>query len=77
MGGVGRRPVADEWQTPKATNVSTPVTHHPERSDGGQPNLARQIQTGAAPVVLNPRWVACLMGFPPDYLDGVEVPSKR
>ena len=29
------------------------------------------------PVVLNPRWVACLMGFPADYLNGVEVPSGR
>jgi hypothetical protein len=30
-----------------------------------------------ASVVLNPRWVACLMGFPPEYLDGVEPPSRR
>lgn len=27
--------------------------------------------------VLNPRWVAALMGFPVDWLDGVEVPKKR
>ena len=58
-----------EWQTPKATNVSTPVTHHPERGDGGQPNLARQIQTGTAPVVLNHRWVSTLMGLLLDWCD--------
>ena len=27
--------------------------------------------------VLNPRWVACLMGFPVDWLDGVAPPSGR
>jgi len=36
-----------------------------------------QAESSPHPVVLNPRWVSCLMGFPPDYLDGVEVPSKR
>lgn len=27
--------------------------------------------------VLNPRWVACLMGFPVNWLDGVAPPSRR
>jgi hypothetical protein len=31
------------WQTPKATNVDCPVIHNPQRSDGGQPNLAAQM----------------------------------
>jgi len=36
-----------EWQTPKATNVSTPVIHHPERRGGGQPNLAAQLMSSS------------------------------
>ncbi len=31
------------WQTPKATNADCPVIHNPQRSDGGQPNLAAQM----------------------------------
>ena len=27
-------------------------------------------------LVLNPRWVACLMGFPPDWLDGIDSPPS-
>lgn len=39
------------WQTPKATNVDCPVTHHPERGDGGQPNLRAQINATNWPTV--------------------------
>ena len=31
------------WQTPKASNADCPVIHNPQRSDGGQPNLAAQM----------------------------------
>lgn len=63
----------------------------PVRPEGGRTNRggARQDEplfvgqvkeqtTGDrhAPVVLNQRWVLTLMGFPPDYLDGVEPPSR-
>ncbi len=48
----------------------------------GLPDQANLNTTGNRPAssprpVLNPRWVACLMGFPADYLDGVEPPSRR
>jgi len=32
------------WATPKATNGDCPVVHNPRRSDGGQPNLAAQME---------------------------------
>jgi hypothetical protein len=74
------------WPTPRdqdsyeRTNWKTVVKVNEE---GGDLTLPRKVLYDAAtdktrqPVVLNPRWVACLMGFPPDYLDGVEPPSKR
>jgi hypothetical protein len=76
-----------DWQTPKATNVSTPVMHHPERSDGGQPNLPHQVfaglpapasssKTGKPRGSLNARWVLQLMGYPADWLDGTKPDSK-
>jgi len=34
---------SDEWNTPKASNGDRPVIHHPERKDGGQPNLPAQV----------------------------------
>jgi len=48
----------------------------------GLPAPARRNTSGSRPesshpVVLNPRWVCTLMGLPPDYLDGVEPPSRR
>lgn len=36
------------WQTPKATDHSARL-HHPERSDGGQPNLAYEANRAAWP----------------------------
>ena len=52
------------WQTPKATNADCSVIHHPQRSDGGQPNLAAQINGK-----LNPHWVMTLMGYPPLWVE--------
>lgn len=46
-------------------------------SHSGPPDLANHNTTGSRPVVLNPRWVAALMGFPVDWLDGVAPVSKR
>lgn len=48
----------------------------------GLPDPANLNTTGSPPApsprpVLNPRWVLTLMGFPADYLDGVEPPSRR
>lgn len=47
----------------------------------GLPDQASRSTTGSpvAPSprpVLNPRWVACLMGFPQDWLDGVDSPPR-
>lgn len=40
--------------------------------------LSGQVRAESpSPGSLNPRWVLQLMGFPADYLDGVEPPSKR
>ena len=70
-------PVESDWRTPCNKD------HHPNVSEGTKLRadrsllLSTQVTQGKAPVVLNPRWVACLMGFPADYLDGVEVPSRR
>lgn len=41
----------------------------------GQPDQANSNTRGKSRARLNPRWVAQLMGFPADWLDGVEVPS--
>jgi len=42
----------------------------------GQPDQANHNTRGKSRARLNPRWVAQLMGFPADWLDGVQVPSK-
>lgn len=47
-----------------------------EMQGSGPPGPASSSTTGSRPVVLNPRWVAALMGFPVDWLDGVAPPSR-
>ena len=42
----------------------------------GQPDQANPNIRGRSRARLNPRWVAQLMGFPADWLDGVQVPSR-
>ena len=80
-----------DWRTPQATEGRANLTR--QDGHGHQEWLTTQVIAGLAdranpsttgnPIersprpVLNPRWVATLMGFPPDYLDGVEPPSRR
>lgn len=44
--------------------------------DSGPPDPANPSTRGSRPVVLNPRWVACLMGFQADWLDGISTPPS-
>lgn len=41
------------------------------------PSTPGSRPASSRPLVLNPRWVLTLMGFPATYLDGVAPPSKR
>jgi len=56
------------WQTPTQSDIRGQCKRHPERSDGGQPNLAHQVITQPLNAVaggsLNPQFVAWLMGWP-------------
>jgi hypothetical protein len=45
--------------------------------DQENPNTTGSPHASSPRPVLNPRWVAALMGFPVDWLDGVEPPSAR
>jgi hypothetical protein len=55
------------WQTPKATNADCPVIHNPQRSDGGQPNLAAQMVLEQQRQWMTPR--ACEAQNPPMGVD--------
>jgi hypothetical protein len=46
-------------------------------ADQANPNTTGNPPVPSPRPVLNPRWVLCLMGYPSNYLDGVEAPSKR
>jgi hypothetical protein len=79
-----------EWATPQAgdSEVVTPngspyvmLAKQAAGLDGPpdqvSPNTAGSPRAASRPVVLNPRWVIVLMGFPSTWLDGVAPPSRR
>lgn len=81
---------ADDWMTPQSRDYKG-ISQKVAKGEytGGLPDQLAGLHdrvnhnTDGNPrapsprPVLNPRWVACLMGFPADYLDGVEPPSRR
>jgi hypothetical protein len=81
----GSRPAASPaagglWPTPQAyaapEGMGKPTSTPLDRAVT-EPGPSRATKGGALtprPVVLNPRWVLALMGFPTDWLDGVTPP---
>lgn len=76
-------PLDDLWPTPQAYQApagmgqptSTPLDRAVLPAGPSKPTKGGKLN--ARPMVLNPRWVLLLMGFPPTYLDGVVPPSAR
>jgi len=76
------------WMTPQSRDhkgISQKVARG--KYNGGLPDQlaglhdrentpTRGNRRGPSRPVLNPRWVACLMGFPVTWLDGIEPPSR-
>lgn len=65
----------------KSRDWSTPTRAEGRHDSGRRPGQTTQsltVQSGSRPNVgsLNPRWVLQLMGYPADWLDGAETPSK-
>lgn len=78
-----RSMVEETWQTPQSRDWKGVSQSFHEGDVGGLPDQIAGLPaeepgntSGSRPVVLNPRWVAALMGFPVDWLDGVEPPSR-
>lgn len=69
------------WPTPQARDWKDGATQGNRKSPNlgptvcGQHDQANPNTRGRSRARLNPRWVAQLMGFPADWLDGVQVPS--
>lgn len=76
------RLLGDVWPTPQAYQAPKGMgkpTSTPLDRAVTEPGPSRATKGGnltPRPLVLNPRWVLALMGFPPTYLDGVAPPSK-
>lgn len=71
------------WPTPQAyaalEGMGKPIDTA-VRGQGGQVGPANHNAAGsrrASSVVLNPAWVSCLMGFPPDWCDIGDAPLPR
>ena len=73
LGYQHRHPDAKGSQISLTTEVMDAEGLAPQR---GQPDQDSHSIRGKSRARLNPRWVAQLMGFPADWLDGVQVPSK-
>lgn len=77
------RLLGDVWPTPQAYQAPEGMgkpTSTPLDRAVTEPGPSRATKGGnltPRPLVLNPRWVLTLMGFPATYLDGVAPPSKR
>jgi len=63
----GTEPAAQDRKSPNIAAIVMRVSH---------PDQINRSSIGKNRARLNPRWVAQLMGFPADWLDGVEEPSK-
>lgn len=63
----GTEPAAQDRKSPSIPAMVMRVSH---------PDQINRSSIGKSRARLNPRWVAQLMGFPADWLDGVEEPSK-
>jgi hypothetical protein len=63
----GTEPAAQDRKSPNIAAIVMRVSH---------PDQINRSSIGRSRARLNPRWVAQLMGFPADWLDGVEEPSK-
>lgn len=79
-----RTPSTRDWKGPSAqswrdrtSGDTTPTDQLAGLHDQENRNTTGSLRASSPRPVLNPRWVACLMGFPADYLDGVEPPSAR
>ena len=71
LGYQHRHPAAKGTQISLTTEVMDTEGLAPQR---GQPDQDSRSIRGRSRARLNPRWVAQLMGFPADFLDGVTVP---
>jgi hypothetical protein len=70
----------DSWQTPTVTDGEGRPYTYPNGDHSvpfltllGQANKGPHQNAGA----LNPDWVSCLMGFPVDWLHGIDAPGSR
>jgi len=61
----GTEPAAQDRKSPSIAAIVMRVSH---------PDQVNRSSIGKSRARLNPRWVAQLMGFPADWLDGVEEP---
>lgn len=77
MESAGGRGAIESGRRGDTLSRATERAHPSVLPDSGPPDQANRNTRGSRPVVLNPRWVLALMGFPVDWLDGVALPSKR
>lgn len=70
-------PTPQAYQAPEGMGKPTSTPLDRAVTEPGPSRATKGGQLTPRPLVLNPRWVLCLMGFPATYLDGVAPPSKR
>lgn len=83
-----RQQASGDWMTPQSRDYKGISQASAKGEEGsicdqlqkippsGPLDPANPSTRGSRPVVLNPAWVAALMGFPADWLDGVAPPSR-